>query len=97
MREIYPRGYHIAHVVPAPAVFSPRMRPRVGQSAVTAEEAGMGGRALREADEAGVRGKNVTPFLLARLHALSGGATEEANKQLVWSNAALAARIAAAL
>jgi len=53
--------------------------------------------ALREADEAGVRGKNVTPFLLARLHALSGGATEEANKQLVWSNAALAARIAAAL
>jgi pseudouridine-5'-phosphate glycosidase len=54
-------------------------------------------RALHEADEAGVRGKNVTPFLLARLHALSAGATEEANKQLVYSNAALAARIAAAL
>jgi len=54
-------------------------------------------RALGEAEEAGVRGKDVTPFLLARLHALSGGATEEANKQLVWSNAALAARIAAAL
>jgi len=53
--------------------------------------------ALDEADDAGVRGKNVTPFLLARLHALSAGATEEANKQLVWSNAALAARIAAAL
>jgi pseudouridine-5'-phosphate glycosidase len=54
-------------------------------------------RALREADEAGVRGKNVTPFLLSRLHTLSGGASEEANKQLVWSNAALAARVAAAL
>jgi len=54
-------------------------------------------RALQEAHESGVRGKNVTPFLLARLHALSAGATEEANKQLVWSNAALAARIAAAL
>ena len=51
-------------------------------------------RALREADEAGVRGKDVTPFLLARLHALSAGATEEANKQLVWSNARLAAQVA---
>jgi pseudouridine-5'-phosphate glycosidase len=53
--------------------------------------------ALAEADTAGVHGKDVTPFLLARLHEISGGATEEANKQLVWSNAALAARIAAAL
>ena len=54
-------------------------------------------RALREADDAGVRGKDVTPFLLARLHALSSGATEEANKQLVWSNARLAAQVAIAL
>jgi pseudouridine-5'-phosphate glycosidase len=54
-------------------------------------------RALREADDAGVRGKDVTPFLLARLHALSAGATEEANKQLVWSNARLAAQVAIAL
>jgi len=53
--------------------------------------------ALEEADAAGVRGKDVTPFLLARLHALSSGATEAANKELVWSNARLAARIAAAL
>jgi pseudouridine-5'-phosphate glycosidase len=53
--------------------------------------------ALAEADAAGVHGKDVTPFLLGRLHALSGGATEEANKQLVWSNVRLAARIAGAL
>jgi pseudouridine-5'-phosphate glycosidase len=53
--------------------------------------------ALREADAAGVQGRDVTPFLLARLHALSGGATQEANKQLVWSNVRLAAKIAAAL
>jgi pseudouridine-5'-phosphate glycosidase len=53
--------------------------------------------ALAEADAQGVSGKAVTPFLLARLHALSEGATEEANKQLVWSNVRLAARIAAAL
>lgn len=54
-------------------------------------------RALSEAEEAGVRGKSVTPFLLARLHELSNGLTEEANKQLVYSNVRLAARIAAAL
>ena len=54
-------------------------------------------RALREAGDAGVRGKDVTPFLLARLHALSSGATEEANKRLVWSNARLAAQVAIAL
>jgi pseudouridine-5'-phosphate glycosidase len=53
--------------------------------------------ALDEADAAGVHGKDVTPFLLARLHSLSGGATEEANKQLVWSNVRLAALIAGAL
>lgn len=44
-----------------------------------------------------VRGKGVTPFLLARLHELSGGMTERANKELVYNNVALAAGIAAAL
>jgi len=54
-------------------------------------------RALAEADGQGVRGKDVTPFLLARIHELSAGASEEANKQLVWSNVRVAARVAAAL
>jgi pseudouridine-5'-phosphate glycosidase len=53
--------------------------------------------ALAEAAAAGVHGKDVTPFLLARLHTLSEGVTEEANKQLVYNNVRLAARIAAAL
>ena len=53
--------------------------------------------ALAQAEEAGIHGKAVTPFLLARLHELSGGVTEDANKQLVYSNARVAARIAAAL
>lgn len=53
--------------------------------------------ALAEAEQAGIHGKAVTPFLLARLHELSGGETELANKQLVYSNARLAARIAVAL
>lgn len=53
--------------------------------------------ALREAEEAGVHGKAVTPFLLARLHELSAGETETANKELVYSNARLAAEVAVAL
>jgi pseudouridine-5'-phosphate glycosidase len=44
-----------------------------------------------------VHGKAVTPFLLARIHALSGGASEEANKQLVYNNVRLASRVARAM
>ncbi|MDR3686645.1 MAG: pseudouridine-5'-phosphate glycosidase, partial [Coriobacteriia bacterium] len=53
--------------------------------------------ALADADAAGVHGKAVTPFLLARVHELSGGRSEEANKQLVYNNVRLAAQIARAL
>ena len=53
--------------------------------------------ALADADVAGVHGKAVTPFLLARIHELSGGRSEEANKQLVYNNVRLAAKIARAL
>ncbi len=53
--------------------------------------------ALTEADAAGIHGKAVTPFLLGRIHSLSGGASEEANKQLVYNNVRLAADIASAL
>lgn len=44
-----------------------------------------------------VSGRAVTPFLLARLHELSGGATLRANLALVRSNARLAATIAATM
>jgi len=53
--------------------------------------------ALIDADDADVHGKDVTPFLLAALHDISGGATEAANKELVYNNVRLAARIADAL
>ncbi|PKQ19809.1 MAG: pseudouridine-5-phosphate glycosidase [Actinobacteria bacterium HGW-Actinobacteria-6] len=53
--------------------------------------------ALAEATEQGVRGKEVTPFLLGRIHALTGGRSEAANKELVYNNVRLAARIAGAL
>jgi pseudouridine-5'-phosphate glycosidase len=51
---------------------------------------------LREAARRGVRGQDVTPFVLAHLHEASGGRTIEANKRLVADNAALAAEIAVA-
>jgi pseudouridylate synthase len=53
--------------------------------------------ALAAADEAGIRGKAVTPFLLARLQQLLGPSAVAANVALVESNVALAARIALAL
>ena len=53
--------------------------------------------ALTEARETGVRGKAITPYLLARIHELTGGASEGANKALVWSNVRVAAQIAKAL
>ncbi len=53
--------------------------------------------ALAEARESGVRGKAITPVLLARIHELTGGASEAANKALVWSNVRLASNIATAL
>lgn len=68
------------------------------QFALDREElAGWTDTALAEAEAAGVHGKEVTPFLLARLHELSNGATEEANKQLVYNNARLAAGVAVEL
>ncbi len=53
--------------------------------------------ALDEARRAGVAQKAVTPFLLARIVALSGGRSLAANIALVRDNAALAGRIAVAL
>jgi len=53
--------------------------------------------ALREAEEQGIRGKQTTPFLLARVKDLTGGDSLAANIQLVLNNARLAALTAAAM
>lgn len=45
----------------------------------------------------GVRGKDVTPFLLTRFREETGGESLEVNKRIILNNARLAARIAAAL
>jgi pseudouridine-5'-phosphate glycosidase len=52
--------------------------------------------ALADAGAQGIAGKAVTPFLLARVNALTGGDSLEANVALVRSNASVAAKIAAA-
>jgi len=53
--------------------------------------------ALREADEQGVKGKAVTPFLLARIKDLTGGRSLATNIALVKHNALVGARLAQAL
>lgn len=78
-------GVVIANPIPAEEELDPRWL------------AGIIDLAMAEAADQGVRGKDVTPFLLARIHVLSGGASEQANKQLVYNNVRLAAGIAVAL
>lgn len=53
--------------------------------------------ALRVAEDAGIGGKDVTPFLLARIVELTNGKSVDANVALVLSNARLAAKLAVAL
>jgi pseudouridine-5'-phosphate glycosidase len=53
--------------------------------------------ALAEAQAAGVGGPRLTPWLLARVAALTGGESVAANRALLLNNAAIAARIACAL
>jgi pseudouridine-5'-phosphate glycosidase len=50
-----------------------------------------------DAHRVGVRGKDVTPFLMARLAGLSGGRTVVANRALAEANAVLAGMIASSL
>ena len=52
--------------------------------------------ALKRAEDQGIRGKAVTPFLLAELMRTTGGKSVAANKALVYNNSRTAARIAAA-
>jgi pseudouridine-5'-phosphate glycosidase len=53
--------------------------------------------ALAEVAERGLRGREVTPFLLDRLRELTGGATVKANLALLRNNARVAGELARAL
>lgn len=53
--------------------------------------------AEREATEAGVAGRDVTPIVLKRLSELTGGRSKEAGRQIILATAEIAARAAADL
>ena len=53
-------------------------------------------RAVAESVEKGIHGKEITPFLLARVAELTGGDSLDSNIQLVYNNTRLASRIAKA-
>ena len=73
--------------VPIPAEFEP---PADQMEAAIAQ-------ALAEAEAQGIKGKAMTPFLLARVSALTGEASLRANLALLENNARVAAEIAVAL
>ena len=85
-RELgYPGGMLVTN--PIPAEYS--MDPAVINAAID--------QAIAECGEKGIHGKATTPFLLARVAELTGGDSLASNIQLVFNNAALAAKTAAAL
>lgn len=53
--------------------------------------------AVEEAKEQGIHGKATTPFLLAKIKDITGGSSLDANIQLVYNNARLAAKTACEL
>jgi pseudouridine-5'-phosphate glycosidase len=53
--------------------------------------------AVKEAEEKGIKGKESTPFLLAKVKELTEGASLDSNIQLVYNNAKLGAQIAVEL
>lgn len=53
--------------------------------------------AVREAEENGIKGKEITPFILSRIHNITGGNSLHSNKELVYNNARVAANISKSL
>lgn len=53
--------------------------------------------AVRKAEEKGIKGKEITPFLLAKVKEITGGESLEANIQLVYNNARVGAALAVEL
>jgi len=84
-RELAPGAVVVANPLPRDQQLDPALHDRMIADALAA------------AGAAGVRGKDVTPFVLDHLHRASEGATLAVNVRLVLRNAELAGRIAAAL
>ena len=54
-------------------------------------------KAVKEAEDLGVKGKDITPFLLDKIQKITGGDSLASNIQLVLNNARLASQIAVEL
>ena len=54
-------------------------------------------KALKEAEKKGIKGKEATPFLLAKLYEITSGESLSSNMQLVFNNCKVAAKIAVEL
>ncbi|MBN2796875.1 MAG: pseudouridine-5'-phosphate glycosidase [Clostridia bacterium] len=52
--------------------------------------------ALKACEQEGIKGKDITPFLLARIKEVTGGSSLDTNIQLVFNNARVGAQIAVA-
>lgn len=78
-------GVLVANPVPAELALDPAL----AEAAIA--------QALEEAAAQGIRGKDTTPFLLARVKALTGGESLRTNVALIENNARLAAQLALAL
>jgi pseudouridine-5'-phosphate glycosidase len=78
-------GFVLANPLPADEQLDPDLHERVLSAA------------LADADAQGVRGRDVTPFLLARFHEDTQGESLRANVRLVLNNARLAGEVADSL
>jgi pseudouridylate synthase len=84
-RQLAPGAVIVANPLPLDEQLDPALHDQVIAGALAA------------AAQAGVRGKDITPYVLDHLHRASEGATLAVNVRLVLRNAELAGRIAAAL
>lgn len=82
-------GFHTGALVATPIPEKDELPAPVAEKAIA--------QALKEAEARGVRGKEVTPFLLARVSELTQAESRTANVALLENNARVAAGIAAAL
>lgn len=78
-------GVVIANPIPAEY----EMDPEVINGAIAA--------AVKESEDKGIKGKESTPFLLAKVKELTGGASLDSNIQLVYNNVKVGAQISVAL
>ena len=54
-------------------------------------------KAVKEAEDRGIKGKDITPFLLEKIQKITGGNSLASNIELVLNNARLASEIAVQL